>query len=78
MRDYSTNLMHPAALHQTSNDWERLIRANDSNLLEKQMMLERCEMIFKLKYTCGKELNIIHSLVNSIYSVFCLHYMLIV
>ncbi|XP_040193956.1 centrosomal protein of 85 kDa [Rana temporaria] len=41
MRDYSTKLIHPAAMHQNANDWERVMQANESNLLEKQMMLER-------------------------------------
>ncbi|XP_072277670.1 centrosomal protein of 85 kDa isoform X2 [Pyxicephalus adspersus] len=41
MKDYSTMLIHPAALHQNSSDWDRVLKASDSNLLEKQMMLER-------------------------------------
>lgn len=41
MRDYSTKLIHPAAMHQNANDWERVMQANESNLLEKQIMLER-------------------------------------
>ncbi|XP_018426573.1 PREDICTED: centrosomal protein of 85 kDa, partial [Nanorana parkeri] len=41
MRDYPTMLIHPAAIHQSSNDWERAAKASDGNLLEKQLMLER-------------------------------------
>ncbi|KAM5179719.1 centrosomal protein of 85 kDa isoform 2-T2 [Mantella aurantiaca] len=38
MRNASTRFIHPAALHQNSNEWERVMKTSDGNLL---MALER-------------------------------------
>ncbi|XP_040277827.1 centrosomal protein of 85 kDa [Bufo bufo] len=41
MRDYSTAPMYSAGLNPIPNEWERVVKASDNILLEKEVMLER-------------------------------------
>ncbi|KAM3935852.1 centrosomal protein of 85 kDa [Leptodactylus fuscus] len=41
VRDYSTAPVYSAGLHPIPNDWERVVKASDNILLEKEVMLDR-------------------------------------
>ncbi|XP_056413416.1 centrosomal protein of 85 kDa isoform X2 [Hyla sarda] len=41
VRDYSTAPTYAAGLHTIPNEWERVVKASDNILLEKEMMIER-------------------------------------